>query len=179
MQSLKIPSFATSMEEFKALPEGTLAELINGKLFMSPSPVLEHQRISADLITDINLFVRKNKKGGRVFHAACDVYLDDVANVVQPDIIYVSPENRLIMKEDAIHGTPDLLIEILSPSNASHDLNLKKDLYENFGIQEYWIVSPKTGECNGYRLQDGKYGEPLRLKNKLEIAVLGHQVFEF
>lgn len=167
------------MEEFKALPEGTLAELINGTLFMSPSPTTEHQQISSDLLTDINIFIRKYRKGGRVFHAAYDVHLDDEENVVQPDIVYVSPENLSIVKKDSIHGTPDLLIEILSPSNASHDLDLKKGLYEKFGVSEYWIVSPITKECSGYRLQDGRYGEPLQMKNKVRIAVLGDQVFEF
>lgn len=145
---------------------------------MSPSPITEHQQISSDLLTDINVFIRKHRKGGRVFHAAYDVYLDDVENVVQPDIVYVSPENQSIVKKDGIHGKPDLVIEILSPSNVSHDLHLKKGLYEKFGVLEYWIVSPATRECTGYRLQNGKYGEPLQMKNKVRIAVLDDQVFE-
>ena len=156
-----------------------MAELINGILFMSQSPILEHQQIISDLLTDINVFIRKYRKGGRVFPAACDVYLDDVANAVQPDIVYVSPENQSIMKKNGIHGTPDLVIETLSPSNASHDLDLKKGLYEKFGVPEYWIVSPTTRECIGYRLQDGKYGEPLQMNNKVRIAVLDDHVFEF
>jgi Uma2 family endonuclease len=131
------------MEEFKALPEGTLAELINGILFMSPSPILEHQEIISDLLTDINVFIRKYRKGGRVFPAACDAYLDDVANAVQPDIVYVSPENQSIMKKNGIRGTPDLVIEILSPSNASHDLDLKRGYMKNSGCRNTGSYPPQ------------------------------------
>jgi Uma2 family endonuclease len=177
MQSTRIPSLST-IEEFKALPEGTLAELINGILFMSPSPTLEHQQIISDLLTDLNVFIRKHRSGGRVLPAPCDVYLDEEANVVQPDIVYVSPENQSIIKKNGIHGAPDLIIEILSPSNASHDLDLKTGLYEKSGVSEYWIVSPTTRDSMGYRLRDGKYGEPLRMKNQLRIAVLDDQTFE-
>lgn len=167
------------MEEFKALPEGTLAELIHGNLFMTPGPSFTHQQLSRNVFAALLKFVGINENKGELIYAPCDIYLDEVDNVVQPDILYISPENGGIQKHDGFHGVPDLLIEILSPSNSKHDLILKKELYEQFGVREYWIVSQKNGECNGCRLQDGKYGEPLRMKNKLRIAVLDDQVFEF
>jgi Uma2 family endonuclease len=177
MQSIKKSSL--TMEEFIALPEGTLAEFIHGNLFKTPAPSFAHQQLSRNVFVALLNFVGINENRGELIYAPCDVFLDKVANVVQPDIIYISPENRAILKDDAIHGVPDLLIEILSPSNSKHDLILKKELYEQFGVREYWIVSQKTGECIGYSLRDGKYGEPLRMKHQLRISVLGDQLFEF
>ena len=63
-------------------------------------------------------------------------------NVVQPDILYISNERREIITENNISGAPDLVIEILSPSTASRDRELKLGLYARFGVREYWIVDP-------------------------------------
>jgi len=86
------------------------------------------------------------------------VYLDNEANAVQPDILFITKENLNIVKENGhVHGVPDLIIEILSPGNRSHDLVVKKNLYEKFGVHEYWIVDPLTGETSGYQLKEGSY----------------------
>ena len=55
------------------------------------------------------------------------------------------------------HGVPDLVVEVLSPSNREHDLVKKKNLYEKFGVKEYWIVDPQTKATIGYTLDSGKY----------------------
>lgn len=64
-------------------------------------------------------------------------------NVVQPDILFIKTENLSVIKDKNIAGAPDLIIEILSPSSAYHDLLDKKEIYAQFGVQEYWIVDPK------------------------------------
>src|SRR5690349_13357565 len=115
MQSALTPP-RTVMEVFKMLPEGTLAEIINGQLYISPVPTAEHQRIIRGLSFAIFDFA-KTKAVGEVFFAPYDVFLDEHSNAVQPDIIFVSHQNSSIAKPDAIHGTPNLLIEILSPGN--------------------------------------------------------------
>jgi Uma2 family endonuclease len=58
-----------------------------------------------------------------------------------------------------VHGVPDLIVEILSKGNAKHDSTIKKELYEKFGVQEYWIVNPDTKEALGYTLKAGVYSE--------------------
>ena len=136
MQSIKTPP-RTMMEVFKSLPEGTLAELINGNLYMSPAPTPKHQRIIRKLTIAISSFV-DNSNLGEVFIAPCDVFLDQHSNAVQPDIIFISNEQKSIVREDAIHGIPDMLIEILSPSNSDHDLirkkiSMKRLMYPNTG----------------------------------------------
>jgi Uma2 family endonuclease len=70
------------------LPEGTLAELIDGILYMSPSPIDSHQRAVTRLVGQMYLFVEKNDLG-EIFTAPFDVYLDEHSNAVQPDILFL------------------------------------------------------------------------------------------
>ena len=68
--------------------------------------------------------------------------LPDLASPVQSDILFISQERLDIIQEKFIEGVPELMIEVLSPSNAHHDLRLKYDLYAEAAVQEYWIVGP-------------------------------------
>lgn len=147
----------TPMEVYKKLPEGTLAELIDNVLYMSSSPVVPHQILIKLLVRQLFEKVDDAHKG-IVFFAPLDVYLDEVSNAVQPDIIVVLQENRHIVDPQGhIHGVPDMLIEILSPGNRNHDLKRKKDLYERFGVREYWIVDPDSKLAIGYTLEKAHY----------------------
>lgn len=147
----------TIMEVFTMLPEGTLAELIDGKIYMSPSPVSDHQRVISRLFNKMYNYT-ESKGLGEMFVAPFDVYLDEHSNAVQPDIIFVSKDQSHIVK-DHIHGVPELLIELLSPGNKTHDTVIKKNLYEKFGVKEYWIIDPATKESIGYELRGKRYEE--------------------
>ena len=160
----------TAMEVFKILPEGTLCEVINGQLFMSPSPFTQHQLIVMELSSGLHILL-KSKKMGYVFMAPYDVYLDEYANAVQPDIVIVLKENENIIK-DHIHGVPDIIIEILSPGNKNHDLIRKRELYENFGVKEYFIVEPETKLVRSFKLQSGKYISEAEQVGKLTSTLL-------
>jgi Uma2 family endonuclease len=161
----------TIMEVYKMLPEGTLAELINGTLYMSPSPTKKHQLSVRELAFAIHQFVKSNKLG-EVYFAPYDVFLDEHLNVVQPDIIYIGNHKREIDKDDGIHGAPDLIVEVLSAGNSRHDKIIKKDLYEKFGVQEYWIVDPQTKEALGYTLKAGVYVEIGTFVDKIHSSLL-------
>jgi Uma2 family endonuclease len=166
----------TIMEVYRMLPEGTLAELIDGNIYMSPSPITPHQRTIGRLFTRMASFVEENDLG-EVFIAPYDVYLDEENNAVQPDIIFVAKKNLSIIR-DHIHGIPDLLVEVLSPGNMNHDTLRKKNLYERFGVKEYWIVDPKTRESIGYHLEDGKYREFFRSIGAIQSELLNND-FKF
>ena len=157
MESFNENTPHTSMETYKMLPEGTLAELINNVVYDSPSPVYGHQAASKVILR--KLLEEVEYKGmGEVFHAPFDVYLDEIANAVQPDLIVVLKDNlKIIDRRGHIHGIPDLLIEILSKSNKKHDLVRKKKLYERFGVKEYWIIDPETKKTIGFELKEGCY----------------------
>ncbi|MCS6974647.1 MAG: Uma2 family endonuclease [Cyclobacteriaceae bacterium] len=146
----------TIMEVYQMLPEGTLAEVFHGNLFMSPSPPTSHQRILRKLSVQFSNWV-EHHKAGEVFIAPYDVYLDEEANVVQPDIIFISSAKSKGIRSNGFYGTPDLIVEILSPGNPRHDLEIKKELYERFGVTEYWVVNPDTREATGFHLEGKRY----------------------
>lgn len=146
----------TIMEVYKSLPEGTLAELIDNIIYMSPSPVASHQKVLLKIAFQLNQYLED--KGGDVFVAPFDIYLDETSNAVQPDIVVILKGNKgRLEKNGHFHGSPDVLVEILSPGNKEYDLIRKKDLYEKFGVKEYWIVDPETKLALGYSLVDSKY----------------------
>jgi Uma2 family endonuclease len=147
----------TSMETYKMLPEGTLAELIDNVVYDSPSPYSIHQSLSKIILRKL-LEEVEDKGTGVVFHAPLDVYLDEVSNAVQPDLIVVLKNNlHIIEKYGHIHDVPDLLIEILSKNNQRHDLVRKKNLYERFGVKEYWVIDPDNKHSLGFEHKDGCY----------------------
>jgi len=147
----------TIMEVFKMLPEGTLAELINGTIYMSPSPLSRHQIVLNKINFRLQQFFEMDQRGD-VFIAPLDVYLDDDQNAVQPDLIVILKQNKALVELDGhIHGVPDLLVEVLSKGNNKHDLITKKDLYEKFGVKEYWVVDPETKLAMIFALANSKY----------------------
>lgn len=128
-------------QDYLLLPEEKRYELIEGELFMVPSPDVEHQELSRDLEQILWEFVKRNDLG-TVFYAPLDVVLSE-EDVVQPDILFVSKERSHIIKEKNIQGAPDLVIEILSPATSERDRILKRKLYAKYGVKEYWIVDPE------------------------------------
>jgi len=88
-------------------------------------------------------------KLGIILAAPLDVFLDE-GNVLQPDILFVSTARAGFLAENGVHGAPDLVVEILSPSSAERDLNQKRRLYDQAGVAEYWIVDPKQRRISIY-----------------------------
>jgi Uma2 family endonuclease len=101
-------------EDYRALPEGSPYQLIEGKLIMTPAPKTKHQVISANIYECLRTFVRQHNLG-MVLFAPVDVYLDK-ENAYQPDIFFIDKDRLDILKEEGIYGTPDLIVEILSPA---------------------------------------------------------------
>ena len=83
----------------------------------------------------------KTRSLGRVYFAPFDVVLSDL-DVVQPDLLFVSNERAHIVTSANVRGAPDLVVEIRSPSTASRDWTIKRDLYAKYGVKEYWVVDP-------------------------------------
>ena len=138
----------TILQAYRSLPEGTLAQLINNQIVMSPAPLDRHQAISMELSSELFYYVR-SKQLGTVRTAPYDVYLDR-HNAFQPDIIFISNEQLDLIDKDGFYGAPALVIEILSPTTAKYDLEEKKDIYERYGVKEYWIVDPADKSVTGY-----------------------------
>lgn len=147
----------TMMELYEMLPEGTLAELIDNQIYMSPAPNTNHFATAKKISKILDKLIEDTGQG-LVFYAPYDVYFDGSQNAVQPDIFIVLKSNTgKIEPHGNFIGVPDLIVEILSAGNRSHDLVKKKDLYQKFGVQEYWIVDPDTKLVIGFSLSSNLY----------------------
>lgn len=144
-----------TIADYQQLDEDTRCEIIDAELIMTPAPNTKHQKVSMTLIFKIRQFIEA-KKEGVLFHAPTDVYFDE-KNVFQPDLIYLRDQNSPIVGFKGIEGAPDLIIEIISPSNSYIDRYVKKAKYEQFGVKEYWIVDPGNKTLEVYSLVEGAY----------------------
>lgn len=144
-----------TIEDYNLLEEGAPFQLINNDLIMSPSPLAVHQQILFALSESIVLYNIKERKG-QWMYSPIDVKFDD-GNVLQPDILYIAEQRKNELIKERIEGAPDLIIEILSPSNAYYDLRQKKDIYEKYGVKEYIIIDPVQENADLYILKDGTY----------------------
>ena len=139
------------------LDKGERYELIHGEAYLMSGPNTKHQEILMELSSQFHTFLRG--KPCRVYPAPYDVrlfYKEDGSDdtVVQPDILVVCDEKK--RGPEGCQGTPDLVIEILSPSNTAIEMERKFKLYLQAGVREYWVVDPENKGLTVYRFQDGK-----------------------
>ena len=129
--------------------DGKRREIIDGDLYVTPSPINYHQKILLNLTMAFGKFLEDHPLGELRF-APLDVILSQ-HDVLEPDLLLVSNEHRDIL-QDWVRGAPDLVVEILSPSTESRDRGIKLKAYARFGIREYWIVDPNAQVVEVYRL---------------------------
>ena len=132
-------------------------EILRGGLIMVPAPFTIHQRLLIRLSVIFSNFI-KEKKLGEMLVAPTDVVLAE-DTVVQPDILFINKERLDIIKEAAIMDSPDLIVEIVSPSSASYDTVEKRDIYEEYGVKEYWLVFPQEKVIEVLTLENNIYRE--------------------
>jgi len=154
-------SVATTLlkaDELDQFPDdGKRREIIGGELFVSPSPVRDHQflvkQVFRILIREID-----DKGVGEAFTGPVDVRFSP-EDQVQPDVVALSHESLQRYQGHIVDGPPDIVVEVLSPSTESYDRIEKKRLYESNGVPEYWIVDPKRELMTLFQLVDGSYVE--------------------
>ena len=98
----------------------------------------------------------QGKNLGTVLFAPIDVFLDEHTSP-QPDVVFISSDRLSLITNDGIMGVPTLVAEVISPSSIYYDRVTKKQLYERFGVQEYWLVDPADAYIEMYTLQNGRY----------------------
>ncbi|MCX8020799.1 MAG: Uma2 family endonuclease [Chitinophagaceae bacterium] len=163
---------ATALDVYRMLPEGTRAEVLFNTLYMSPSPKFEHQKLVSKLFNQLYNHVEKTNNG-IVICSPFDVYLEEQMSAVQPDILFISHQNMNILKEDGYaHGTPDLIIEVVSGKD-TRDRTLKKKLYEKAGLKEYFIVETKSCMAELFVLSQKKYRKSYSRKGLFRSRLLG------
>lgn len=143
-------------KDYAALPDdGRRYEVVNGVLFMAPSPGGAHQ----DATSRFNYYLLTNVEFaglGKVRLAPFDVELAPNV-VVQPDVLVVLNASREKITESRIVGAPDLVIEVSSPSTANYDRREKYDAYARAGVPEYWIADPASHTVEVFVLEAGRY----------------------
>lgn len=139
-------------------------ELIDGIAYlMAPAPTSFHQIVAFQIGYQVE--TRLKGKPCTVLLSPIDVRLpkpgqtDDKADtVVQPDVLVVCDRSKIDAK--GVKGAPDWIAEVLSPTSASRDHILKREVYERAGVPEYWLVHPVDRVLTIYRLENGRYGMP-------------------
>src|SRR5712691_238814 len=153
------PQTGLTYEDLQSFPEDNLRrELIDGELIVTAAPATRHQRVVAKLVIRLGTYAEAH--GGEVLPAPYDVYFSET-NVVEPDVIFVGPQSQTKIEKQFIRSAPDLVVEVSSPTTRRLELVRKRDLYERFGVPEYWFVDLDADRVEVYRLQGERYERPM------------------
>lgn len=160
-------------------------ELIDGAAFcMAPAPDLAHQDVAGEIYLQTRLALKGKKC--QVFIAPLDVRLpkyneadEHIDTVVQPDLLVVCDPGKLDRR--GVRGAPDWIVEVLSPATASHDQIKKRQLYEQHGVREFWLIHPIDRLLTVYRLTNGEYGKPelYELQGETAVSVLPEIIIQW
>ncbi len=151
------PQGQWTYEDYLRLPDdGRRYEIIAGVLYVTAAPRFNHQYIVQLLLRRIGDFVEQRNLGV-VIPAPFEVLLPGIASPVQPDLLFIRAGRQPPPEATSFKGTPDLIVEVLSPSTARRDRVVKFWAYERAGVPEYWIVDPHARLVEVYVLQEGVY----------------------
>ncbi len=128
-------------------------EIIGGKLVMLASPTSDHNRTARNIAYLFGHYLRS--RTCEYFPDREALFLEDDTEEYQPDGMVVCDPDKV--RHDGVHGAPDLVVEVLSPSTARYDRGHKMAVYERHGVREYWIVSPEARSVEQYVLEEGKF----------------------
>ncbi len=138
-------------DDFLLFPDdGKRHELIDGVHYVTPSPRLRHQDLVGRLFGAIVACLAEHPKAGRVFLAPLDVVMS-LHDIVEPDLIFIAGDQTGIMTEKNIQGAPALVVEVLSKSTRKRDAQIKRRLFEQVGVREYWLVDPELDTVQVFR----------------------------
>ena len=138
------PKGKYTYEDYAAKPDDERWELIDGVLYeMAPSPNTKHQRALRRWVAAFELHFSRVGELGDLFFAPTDLILAD-GTTVQPDMFFVAAKREHIITLRGCEGPPNLVVEVLSPSNPARDLETKRELYARYGIPEYFILDNDT-----------------------------------
>ena len=128
-------------------------EIIGGKVVMMASASIPHHFIAQNIYTIFDRYLRG--KRCTPLGDGVDLYLEEGKERYVPDGMVVCDPGKIW--HNGVHGAPDLVVEVLSPSTARYDMGRKKDVYEQYGVREYWIVNPLTRSLEQYIMDKGRF----------------------
>jgi len=156
--------------DLQAMPnDGRRYELVDGEVYMTPAPGTRHQRAVGKLFRALSEFAQARDLG-EIFLAPCDVVFGE-RTAVQPDLFFVRQGRLSIVTDTNVQGVPDLVIEVLSPSNAAFDRETKLQVYARAGVPELWYLDPEERTAEVLNLgADRRYVLTAKLSGKADLV---------
>ena len=143
-----------TLEDYYALPGDKRVELIDGVFYDMASPTEIHQILAGEIYFALSEYIKKKKGNCVPIVSPADVQLDrDNRTMVQPDVMVICKREKL--RNRAVDGAPDLVVEILSKSTRNKDQLIKLNKYFDAGVREYWIIDPKNRQVIVYTFENG------------------------
>jgi Uma2 family endonuclease len=137
--------------------DGVRRELIDGELFVTPSPFVPHQRLVQRLALSLGNHFAVHPDQGEVLTAPLDVILTP-NDVVEPDLFVVLGHQQEILTDKHVHGAPAIVVEVLSRGTRKRDQTLKRQLFDREGVCEYWMIDPDRNQVAVHRrAADGSF----------------------
>ena len=152
----KASTFPLTYDDYALLPQDrNRYEILEGELYMTPSPLLIHQVVLIRLALILTVY-EIERQLGLVLVAPMDVLLSEF-NIVQPDITFIHRSKVPPFTAKNLVVVPDLVVEILSPGSIEQDRTHKKRIYARHGVPHYWIVDPEGRTFDVYVLEGSEY----------------------
>lgn len=160
-----------TIEDCNLLPEDVLVELIDGVMYIITSPTLLHQELVGELYIRLKKYIRA--KGGQCITmiSPVDVHIDekDDKTLVKPDVFVVCKRDKFTRRW--VEGSPDLIIEVLSPSTKKKDMGIKLKKYIETGVREYWLVDPDQRKIMVYDLENYDFPTLYTFDDKIPVGI--------
>ena len=149
-------AFPLTYDDYALLPQDrNRYEILEGELYMTPSPEYVHQLVLFRLVTILWSYIGPRELGQLLF-APMDVLLSEI-NIVQPDLLFLAHGKIPPASAKNIQVAPDLVVEVLSPTSVDQDRVHKKRIYARHGVSEYWIVDPDNRTFEVFELAGSEY----------------------
>ncbi len=169
MEAERIEHFYTEKDYYN-LPDNVRAELIDGKFYDMASPSRIHQELVSFFIKNIGNYVDSKDGPCKIYPGPFAVKLfNDEKTIVEPDISVICDPDKLT--DRGCSGAPDWIVEIISPSNHTHDYVRKLSLYAKAGVREYWIVDPLRKEIFTYFFHESPFPNSYTFADKVKVNI--------
>lgn len=146
----KVGGSGLTYQDYLLIPDdGQRHEIIGGEHYMTPAPTVVHQRLLGNLYSTLRQHAKQHRLG-EVFFAPVDVLLSP-RDIVQPDLIFIATAGQARITDKNVLGAPDLAVEVISESSRRLDKKIKRRLYDEYGVIEYWLADPELKIIEIYR----------------------------
>jgi len=159
-----------TIHDYWLFPEDNVRrEIIDGELHVTPNPIRKHEMAVGGVLKHLRKFLEAHPLGS--VHASPFSVVLSETDVVEPDVVFVAAERAAAVTDDGIEGAPDLVVEVLAGPTRRIDETVKRGLYEEAGVREYWLVDPDERTVRIWRAEKQTFAAPLDLMALAEDAI--------